>query len=372
MQSVTAPLAPSFDLDAARRYFPRVVAAAELFHASKLFARKEGPKGDRRLVNPSVAVLATKILMGRALGLSEFQSVGINVIEGNVTVSARLASHLFLRPTLADGRPNPCGYRVTRLDYEACEIEVTRGGEVVFVSTYTYADAEQAGLAGRNENYQKHPRSMLFARAITNALLWAAGDLLGGVSAIVDDTPDALDSALPAVSALVEADVAGEDAAPDDEGDDEDDAPAPPAAPSAPRPAPARPPDLGARVPAAPRPPPRPPRAAPAPEAPPPIDLASLQSPATDDELAAILGESLADVARAVAACGLDDPLPDGAGAWRRLQGLAVGRLGDSAAALAAWARAGVGPAPEQLTARQARAFALLVPPLDAVGPAAT
>jgi hypothetical protein len=58
--------------------------------------------------------------------------------------------------------------RVSESSDKQCVIEAGRAGQKLTTFTYTMADAQRAGLAGK-DNWKKHPRAMLRARAITEA-----------------------------------------------------------------------------------------------------------------------------------------------------------------------------------------------------------
>jgi hypothetical protein len=113
-----------------------------------------------------------KILAGRELGFGPVASMtGVNVIKGKVALSANLIAAAVKR----SGRYN---YRVTRLDNTECSIDFYEGGEKIGNSTFTAADAKDAGLTG--DNWRKFPRNMLFARAMSNGAKWYCPDLSGG------------------------------------------------------------------------------------------------------------------------------------------------------------------------------------------------
>lgn len=102
-----------------------------------------------------------KILAGRELGLGPIASlVGIHIIQGQVSMGANLIAAAIQR----SGRYR---YRIAHLDRTKCVLEFLEAGKIIGVYEYTLEDAGRAGLAGR-ENWKRHPRNMLFARAISN------------------------------------------------------------------------------------------------------------------------------------------------------------------------------------------------------------
>jgi len=118
------------------------------------------------------AQAVVKILAGRELGFGAVASMtGVNIIKGKVSLSANLIAASIKR----SGRYN---YRVVQMDDNTCTIAFFEGGEKLGTSTFTMDDAKRAGLGG--QNWQKFPRNMLFARAISNGAKWYCPDLSGG------------------------------------------------------------------------------------------------------------------------------------------------------------------------------------------------
>jgi hypothetical protein len=70
-------------------------------------------------------------------------------------------------------------YRVTEHDNDHCTIVFTEDKEQIGVSTFTYEDAQAAGVA-RNPTWNKFRRNMLFARAMSNGCRWYCPDVFGG------------------------------------------------------------------------------------------------------------------------------------------------------------------------------------------------
>lgn len=117
----------------------------------------------------------------------------VNFVKGRPIVDAAMQRALAQRS----------GYRLHIDADQAGQATVTVAnstGELGTV-TYTMADADQAGLAGK-DNWRKHPREMLVAAATRLALRWHAPDVLVGVwtEDDLDDTPEA-----PAVAPLAAA-----------------------------------------------------------------------------------------------------------------------------------------------------------------------
>lgn len=118
------------------------------------------------------AQAVVKVLAGRELGFGPIASMtGVNIINGKVALSANLMAAAIKR----SGRYN---YRVVELSDTSCRIDFFEGGERIGSSVFTTADATKAGLT--TGNWQKFPRNMLFARALSNGVKWYCPDLAGG------------------------------------------------------------------------------------------------------------------------------------------------------------------------------------------------
>lgn len=132
------------------------------------------------------AQAVVKVLAGQELGFGPIASMtGVNIIKGNVTLSANLIAAAIKR----SGRYN---YRVRKMTDAECSIEFFEGGESLGISTFTAEDAKTAGLSG--DNWRKFPRNMLFARAISNGAKWFCPDLGGGPLYTPDELGATVDS----------------------------------------------------------------------------------------------------------------------------------------------------------------------------------
>ena len=101
-----------------------------------------------------------KILYGRELGFSPVVSMmGVHIIDGKPSLSANLMGTLVKRSS----RYN---YRVTESTATRCEIQFFENGEESGVSIFTIDDANQAGVATK-QNWTRYPKAMLFARALS-------------------------------------------------------------------------------------------------------------------------------------------------------------------------------------------------------------
>ena len=119
-----------------------------------------------------VAQAIVKIMAGQEMGLPPFAAMtSIHVIKGKPVLGANALA------TLVKSHPS-YDYRVKSLDVKGCTIAFYENGEHLGDSSFTAADAKAAGLAGGN--WQKYPRNMMFARAISNGAKWFTPGIFGG------------------------------------------------------------------------------------------------------------------------------------------------------------------------------------------------
>ena len=210
----------------------RVLDADEAHHLGQLLA-SSGYFADAR----EAAQAAVKVMAGAELGLGPVASMrGVDIIKGEVSLGAGLVAALVRRSERYD-------YDIRRWDDEGCEIVFTRDGkELQPPSTFTQADAQRADLIRPNRDgspgaYQKYPRNMYFARAMTNGARLHCPDLFAGSVYTSEE-----------LGAPVEADVV--DAVPEPSPRSAPAAP-PPRPSSAPEAAPSSGPDGGAQTPSA-------------------------------------------------------------------------------------------------------------------------
>jgi hypothetical protein len=146
----------AYDLDLAER-----LAAAHLLPA----ALRQKP-----------ADLLLIMLHGRDLGLSVSQALrGLHVVEGKVVLSADLMLAMCLK------RPDVCEhFRLVASSDQVATYEAKRRGQPAVTLSWTMAQAQAAGLAGRG-NWRAYPASMLRARCIAALARVVFADLLFGV-----------------------------------------------------------------------------------------------------------------------------------------------------------------------------------------------
>lgn len=151
----------------------------------------------------SVAQALVKIELGRALGINAVQAMSdVSIVQGRPFVGATLLAAAIKRSEKYD-------YRVKSLTATECEIEFFEisgeSPEPVGASTYTMDDAKTAGMAGK-DNYKKHPRNMLFARALSNGSRWFCPDAIGSAVYTFEEADDvrALPTAPTATAEVIE------------------------------------------------------------------------------------------------------------------------------------------------------------------------
>jgi hypothetical protein len=115
-----------------------------------------------------------KILAGREYGLGPVASMThIYVIDGKVGMSAALIGAKIRQHRDYD-------FKVERHTDELCEISFTYEGNEAGTSTFTMEDARAAGLVKGRGAWEKYPRNMVYARALTNGARWYCPDVFGG------------------------------------------------------------------------------------------------------------------------------------------------------------------------------------------------
>lgn len=124
------------------------------------------------------AQCATKLIVGRGLGLSPYDAMnGLHIIQGKPVVASNTMAAAIKRSGRYD-------YRATTTD-DACSITFFDLGQrdengkpsTIGTTRFTMADAKRAGLNG--QNWKKYPRAMLFARAISAGYREHCPDALG-------------------------------------------------------------------------------------------------------------------------------------------------------------------------------------------------
>lgn len=127
----------------------------------------------------NVSQLAVAIIAGREIGIGPVEALrSFHFTQGGVTPSASLLARLIRRHPRYE-------YVVRRLDDDGCELVFIDHGidpPLKFDSVFTMDDARRAQLVKQGGAWQKTPRNMLFARAMTNGVSWYAPDVIDALS----------------------------------------------------------------------------------------------------------------------------------------------------------------------------------------------
>lgn len=121
----------------------------------------------------SASQAAVKLIFGRGLGLSDYDSMTLHLVEGKIVMPAHLMAAAIKKSRYdyrADVTPSSC--TITFFD--------RTGGkaEKIGTTTWTLEDAKRAGLADR-QNWRRYPSAMLFARCISAGYKQHCPDALG-------------------------------------------------------------------------------------------------------------------------------------------------------------------------------------------------
>lgn len=127
-----------------------------------------------------VAQALVKIQAGREMGLPAFASMsGIHIIQSKPVLGANLIATLVKNDPRYD-------YRIRTCDNNQCVLVWYESGKPVGESGFTIAEAQTAGLAGK-DNWKKYPSDMLFARAISRGARRYAPGIFGGAPVYTPD-----------------------------------------------------------------------------------------------------------------------------------------------------------------------------------------
>jgi hypothetical protein len=134
------------------------------------------------------AAITAAILYGREIGLGPIQSLqSVDVIDGRPAISAEMARAL----ALAAGHE----LFVEESTTQRCVVRGRRVNSREWVQiTWTMDDAKRAGLDGR-QNWRKHPRRMLQARATSELCHLLFSDAIGGMPFTLEEIADDSDAA---------------------------------------------------------------------------------------------------------------------------------------------------------------------------------
>jgi hypothetical protein len=163
----------------------KITSVEDLGQIGQIFV-KSGFFADTR----DAAQAIVKVMAGQELGFAPIASMtGVYIVKGKVSLSANLMAAAIKR----SGRYT---FKVLHLDAKECSIEFYEilGGTryPIGVSSFTMAEASQAGLAG-SATWKNFPRNMLYARAMSNGAKWYCPDVFGGPIYTPDELGAAVD-----------------------------------------------------------------------------------------------------------------------------------------------------------------------------------
>lgn len=120
-----------------------------------------------------------RLIIGQRIGLTPLEALtGLYFVQGRLAMSASLMASRIKASRRYD-------YRVDELTDERCRIrffERSPSGslEEIGVSEFSIEDARAAGLIRPGSAWEKYPRNMLFARALSNGARWFCPDAVLG------------------------------------------------------------------------------------------------------------------------------------------------------------------------------------------------
>lgn len=158
--------------------------------------------------------------------MAKAQSLGLDPhagVDGFVFMRGKFSMSAALMAAVVDRHPE-FSYRVKTKTNQECKIEFLRGKESIGVASFDMGDAKKAGLGGNM--YNKYPREMLWARAMSQGAKHYCAAAFGGAVYTPDELggdmhPDDLEDA-PGDGAMkakmIAADVNAREYQPDDRG----------------------------------------------------------------------------------------------------------------------------------------------------------
>lgn len=124
----------------------------------------------------AIAMMATKILAGREMGFGPFASVnGVHIINGKPSIG----TNLLASAVKSSGRYT---YKVREISAKVCRIEFfeREGDKWTSAGVSEYTIEEAPAELKKKDVWQKYPKNMLFARALSNGARWFCADIFGG------------------------------------------------------------------------------------------------------------------------------------------------------------------------------------------------
>jgi hypothetical protein len=129
-----------------------------------------------------MSVALVKIQAGQELGISPIMAMKeVYLIPSKAGVKIQIGASLQAAMIKKSGKYD---YRIVDHSKEICTIHFfeRRGDkwEKIGDESYTIGDARAAGLTAGKDVWTKHPKNMLFARAMSNGAKWHCPDVFGG------------------------------------------------------------------------------------------------------------------------------------------------------------------------------------------------
>lgn len=150
----------------------------ELMSVAKQFA-ESGMFPDTK----TAAQAIVKIQAGNEIGIPPFAAMtGIHIIQGKPTIGAGIMASRVKGSGKYD-------YRVIEQTEKICIIDFYQGKEKIGTSSFSIDDAKKAGT----KNMDKHPKNMLFARAMSNGVKWYCPDVFSGPVYVPEEMQETID-----------------------------------------------------------------------------------------------------------------------------------------------------------------------------------
>ena len=164
-------LIPVVEVEYARQLEPRTMAEATQLAKWALDSRLFGAYG-------SAQAILMMILAGREMGMPTMHSLrAFDVIDGKPTLKADAIRALILRSGKADY------FRIVERSATVCTFATKRKGDPEVTLSYTFEEAQAAGLVKPNSGWVKNPADMLVARASAKLARLVYPDVIHGLYA---------------------------------------------------------------------------------------------------------------------------------------------------------------------------------------------
>jgi len=129
----------------------------------------------------SQAQAIVKILAGQELGFPPIYSMTkVYIVQGRIMIAAETMAAIIKLSKEYD-------YKVIDHTSQLCKIEFSHNREVIYTNTYTIEEATKAGLVKAGSNWEKWPKPMLFARALSGGARIVCPHLISGAYTPADE-----------------------------------------------------------------------------------------------------------------------------------------------------------------------------------------